>query len=573
MSERQNIIDDWIDAHPCQAAQLFLITVSSIWFFPVAVLGMILYIVLRRICKVHWLAVIGAGVLIAVVIVMIDIWQALADFNLVQYLHDGFKVNGLLCKLIMTGKQSSAIHVFYQQGTGYFLGMSVLLAGILSVMELIGNHAHQEAMEAIRKGEHLNVSNEMSDHKIESAIKKINEAKYDGAVLGVSKYTALPVILPDDFINQILLVLGTTGSGKTITLRRFYKRAITKAYPLIIVDGKPTTDNVQWVQTLAEKSGRKFYGFNCGNYSHYDPLSDGGYTELKDKVICLKDEWENDYYKSIAEDYLQAVFQVLSKSGQPFDLSQVAHCLDHGVLTDRVRDSGDDVLIKRVAMLGGYEKKDILGLRAHINLLIYSELGDYFAVNEKIFSLNYAIQENAIVYFALPALRFPGFSSVLGKLVINDLKAVIDRDTHHKRVFMIFDEFSVFAGEQVLNLVNMGRGKGVHAVFGTQGLADLSKISMDFKNQILNCANSIICHRLNDQESAEAVSAWIGTKNTFNVTAQYDPAQKGLGLGSIRADKTYIVHPEAIKQELRTGEAYCVSKVGRFGVDKLRIIY
>jgi len=37
-----------------------------------------------------------------------------------------------------------------------------------------------------------------------------------------------------------------------------------------------------------------------------------------------------------------------------------------------------------------------------------------------------------------------------------------------KRVFMIFDEFSVFAGGQVLNLVNMGRGKGVHAVFGTQ---------------------------------------------------------------------------------------------------------
>lgn len=103
-----------------------------------------------------------------------------------------------------------------------------------------------------------------------------------------------------------------------MTLQRFYKRAIQKGLPLIIVDGKPTTENVQWVKSLADHHKRKFYGFNCGNYAHYDPLSDGGYTELKDKVISLKDQWENDYYKSIAEDYLQAVFQVLRKTGGQF---------------------------------------------------------------------------------------------------------------------------------------------------------------------------------------------------------------------------------------------------------------
>lgn len=221
----------------------------------------------------------------------------------------------------------------------------------------------------------------------------------------------------------------------------------------------------------------------------------------------------------------------------------MAECLDHGTLSDIARETKDADSERRVAMLGGYDKKDIQGLRAHINLLVHSELGSYLLIDEKTFSIKQAIEEDAVVYFALPALRFPSFSKVLGKLVINDLKAVIDRDGHHKRVFMMFDEFSVFAGEQVLNLVNMGRGKGVHAVFGTQGLADLSRVDPEFKSQVLNCANTIICHRLNDQESAEAVSAWMGTEDTFNVTAQYDPNQKGMGLGSIRADKAYIVHP------------------------------
>ena len=50
-------------------------------------------------------------------------------------------------------------------------------------------------------------------------------------------------------------------------------------------------------------------------------------------------------------------------------------------------------------------------------------------------------------------------------------------------------------------------------------------------------------------------------KDAFNVTAQYDPGQKGMGLGRVREVKTFIVNPDSIKQELRTGEAYCVSKV------------
>ena len=33
----------------------------------------------------------------------------------------------------------------------------------------------------------------------------------------------------------------------------------------------------------------------------------------------------------------------------------------------------------------------------------------------------------------------------------------------------------------MLNLLNMGRGKGIHAIFGTQGLADLEKVDVIFK--------------------------------------------------------------------------------------------
>jgi type IV secretory pathway TraG/TraD family ATPase VirD4 len=157
-------------------------------------------------------------------------------------------------------------------------------------------------------------------------------------------------------------------------------------------------------------------------------------------------------------------------------------------------------------------------------------------------------------------------------LVINDLKAVIDRN-NNKKIFTVFDEFSVFAGEQVLNLTNMGRGKGVHAIFGTQGLADLDKVDKVFRSQILNCANTLICHRLNDQESAEAVASWIGTIDNFTVTAQLNIKLGEGGVGSVKQSKEFIVHPDSIKQGLQTGEAFYITKVGGFNQDKIRIKY
>jgi type IV secretory pathway TraG/TraD family ATPase VirD4 len=205
---------------------------------------------------------------------------------------------------------------------------------------------------------------------------------------------------------------------------------------------------------------------------------------------------------------------------------------------------------------------------------VHSELGEYFEHTEgNTFSLRDVINNNGVVYFALPALTFPSFATVLGKLIINDIKAVIGKSNAGKRIFTIFDEFSVFAGEQVLNLVNMGRGKGIHAVFGTQGLADLQKIHPTFANQVLNCINTIICHRLNDQESAELVSGWAGTRETFDLTAQVDMNTGGTGLGSVRRNKEFIVHPDAIKQELDTGEAFFVCKVGKFRAEKIKVKY
>jgi len=437
---------------------------------------------------------------------------------------------------------------------------------------LIQDNSHKATMKSLQEGKRPEARKEISAKKLESALKSINELEFDSTVLGVSKYTGNYAVVPDGYVNQNVLVLGTTGGGKTITLRRFYHRAITKGYPLVVIDGKPSDDNVIWLKKMAEKHNRPFYGFNCDTHCHYDCLASGGYTELKDKIISLKDQWESDYYRSIAEDYLQTSLQVLLKSKKSFDLKKIVDCLNYDNLLNLSHELNEVVLAKKIAELGSYDRKDILGLQAHLNILINSELGSYFVRDHNTFTLSQVIDEGAVLYFALPALRFPSFSKVLGKLVINDLKAVIDHYNHHdQRVFMVFDEFSVFAGDQVLNLVNMGRGKGVHAIFGTQGLGDLDKVDETFKDQVLNCVNTIICHRLNDQKSAEGIANWIGTEYGVKVTVQIGEPPVDSAKGSARWSKEFIVHPDDIKQGLQAGEAFYITKVGKFWQDKVRV--
>jgi hypothetical protein len=464
-----------------------------------------------------------------------------------------------------------ALCYLYYQGVPSILTVAPVLASALAAIDAIPLNPHQAALKKLGQGQWQAMPYEIAEKTLNRLLAKAIDIVPHGTLLGTSKQTGKPVIIPDKDINQIVLVLGTTGGGKTVTLRRFYQRAIGQHCPLIIIDGKPSIDNVAWVMALAEQEGQPFFGFNGGNYWHYDPLSHGGFTELKDKIISLKDQWENDYYRSIAEDYLQTAFEVLLASKEPFDLKRVAECLDHDELMVLARNVGDKALLRRVASLESYERKDITGLQTHLHLLIHSELGQFFECKEKVFNLTEAIQQRGIVYFALPALRFSSFSKTLGKLVINDLKAVIGRLDAKYPIFTVFDEFSVFAGEQVLNLVNMGREKGVHAIFGTQGLADLKKVDPVFLGQIMNCANTLICHRLNDHESAESVANWIGTKEAFTVTAQLNRTQGATGLGTVKSNKEFIIHPDWIKQNLQTGEAFYVTKVEKFRWDKVKI--
>lgn len=578
---------DWFGRHPRQLfALIFFIFLGFINIY-LALSSYLIYNILLRIFQPNWAIkiILFTGVLVGCFLSLLNyqsiIYERFSEPKItgsrvfhpsmleenkgqkqssIGYLYDELKQdNKNLFNAIKNGK-------FYINSNKNIWSIILFFAGLSSyifwIFSLVPNNAHERELRRIQKGKQKR-NTEISRRKADAILISKDH-------VAVSLKSGKMVDITDKQLNGILMVVGTTGTGKTVTLTNFYQRTIRNRDPLVVIDGKPDEEKINKLNQYSASIGVRFYGFNVVNYCKYDFLSDGSATEIKDKIISLKSEedWSSDHYRSLAEMYLQTAVEVLQKTNE-LTLSALTDILDTDELLAKKRNIDDEKLRKHIDRVTQLKNDDLKGLQAHLVTLLHSDFGDDLLCDSG-FTLAQAMKEKAVVYFALPALVYPSFSKTLGKLVINDLKTVIAK--YQPKVICAFDEFSVFAGDQVLNLINMGRQFGAHTIFGTQGFADieLSKNNA-FKKQLLNCVNTMIIHRVNDVETAEECSAWIGTKKGFGITSQVDLESGNTGLGSVRETREFIVHPDDIKQHLGTGEAYLCSKVDGFQFDKIKV--
>ncbi|PCI56110.1 MAG: type IV secretion system protein VirD4 [Alphaproteobacteria bacterium] len=393
-----------------------------------------------------------------------------------------------------------------------------------------------------------------------------NDEKSASSLIGTDRY-GRKIELSDKAANQHTLVLGTTGSGKTVTVCNIVESAIHRDLPLIYIDGKGDYDLARRVAEYGEKHGRLVSVFAMNGESVvYNPLASGGFTSKKDRIIELR-EWSEEHYKKLAEGYLQSVFKVMEACNVPCNMISLTDHLDLKRLKALVRTHEAELPDAQRLMdelnHQDHAAKSIESLVAEIRNFTASEIGHLFNVDsgKPVLTLPDVVAQNGIAYFCLPALEFSSMAQTLGRLIINDLKATMAQQLSHgekKKLYVVFDEFSVFAGQQVLNVINMGRSAGVHAVLSTQSLSDLavgrSKNADHFVNQVVGSCNTFILHRQNSPEDAAKLAELMGTRNTLEYTAQVSEAGP-TQMGTVRRSRGFIAHPDDIKA-LKTGEAF-----------------
>ena len=450
---------------------------------------------------------------------------------------------------------------------------------ILKIISLFYKGEHNAEIKEIEKGERA--------RKKEVKPKgKLNNFELGYSVWNGEIYDEIH----DKMLNRMMAIIGTNGSGKTTTLSTIYNNIIIlkngeDSSPLIVVDGKPDRKKIAEYRYNAEQMGKKFYGFNCENNYSFDFINNGTPTTIKDKLMGLKNdsEWSNDFYKGRAEVYLQTAVEVIKEAKGYITLDDLIDCFDYEVLKDNVSEDISPKLKKKLDRIKDIDLEQLAGIRDQLILLSHSDLGEWLSSGaENEFTLNEVIEDNAVLYFALPGLKYKSFAKVIGKLVVNDLKSILDDYEVAgtiKPIYCMFDEFGVFAGEQVVDLLNKGRGLGIRCIIGMQSLADIKVAGGAggdaLLDQVMGNINTMLIHTIGDSFTANYLADKIGNMERKKIVKNVDNIGAGSELGAtIQLEETHIIQPQEMK-ELPQGVGFITSTVFDNGLeyDKIRISY
>jgi conjugal transfer pilus assembly protein TraD len=125
--------------------------------------------------------------------------------------------------------------------------------------------------------------------------------------------------------------------------------------------------------------------------------------------------------------------------------------------------------------------------------------------------MNSIINGNQVLYMGLDSLSDPMVGSALGSLALADLASTAGEIYNHRfpRPVNIFvDEAAEVINDQLIQLLNKGRGAGINLFIATQTIADFKARMGDEAKamQVLANANNIICLRILDSDTQEFIT-------------------------------------------------------------------
>lgn len=206
-------------------------------------------------------------------------------------------------------------------------------------------------------------------------------------------------------------------------------------------------------------------------------------------------------------------------------------------------------------------------LQMNLNMLLDSELGRLFDTKgaKNKLDVQRIARRKEIVYVSLNGLIYKEFIRTLAQMLVEDINffaSEMYRKNQKQGILVIFDEPASYLNEAFINMVNKGRGAGVHAIFSPQTMADIAKLGDKLDEQLVGNVNTLIIGKVNGTTEPEYWSNSIGTYEDIEVTSMIEQEDGYSDVG--KADWTgergtkrnvdrFKVNPNALKA-LRTGE-------------------
>lgn len=374
-------------------------------------------------------------------------------------------------------------------------------------------------------------------------------------------------------------VIGSTGSGKTegITLPWIFDD-IAKGRGLMIVDGKPEEQFLKRVYGKVLESGRgdDFLLFSLAKptLSHtFNPLACGTPSEVTERVFTSYST-DNAYYKDIQRSMFTSVLKLICQMGRIPKPGLVRELFKNkGLLSAWLNQANDPMLYTEFASVLSQPadkfEANFSGISSYLEQFLKSDVAPLLNQDRSEIDFENILLTKKIVYFQLPTLASANLASALGKLAIQSFAATVGKlqgngSLDPKRLFSVYlDDFNDYIYQEFSSVASKVRSGGVGIVFAHQSLADLQKVSEEFKNAIIENTNNKIILNVNDPESAEFFAKYTGTKTEEKTTERRTQGVIGhtdTGEQSVRDVEAFVVHPNVFKTKLKALEGIAILK-------------
>jgi hypothetical protein len=325
------------------------------------------------------------------------------------------------------------------------------------------------------------------------------------------------------------LVVGSTGSGKTVTQAWIATRAIEHGMGAIVLDPKGDRGMRDALRRAAEVAASRFIEWTPQGACAYNPYARGSETQIADKVLA-GERFTEPHYLRQAQRYVGHVVRALRHSGLEVSLRRIVDHLNPAeleLLARGLQESESERVHAYLDSLTARQQADLGGVRDRLAILAESDIGPWLdpdTAGARRFDLLEAVRAQSVVYFNLESDSRPLLAQMLAAAIVQDLQATVaDLQGQPIPTVVVIDEFSAVAAEHVVRLFGRARSAGFSLLLGTQELSDLRLPGREsLLEQVMGNLSTLIAHRQVVPDSAELIARLAGSRGAWRAAQRDD---------------------------------------------------
>lgn len=390
--------------------------------------------------------------------------------------------------------------------------------------------------------------------------------------------------LSEGQLNHHVHVVGASGYGKTVLLTHIIKQRIDNGRGMLFIDLKADMETLLKLSGYVVEADRindlRIFSLTEEEMSiPYNLISDGTATQLRDRIM-MSLNWSEEFYKNQSGSFLLKLLIGLcwlrDQQKLIFHLGTLLDCVNSAEKIEDLAGLIPETELKPRSMLENCFEflkqpdnfKSLQGLRSQLENIALSDFGDLVCTTHPGINLFEAVMTNKIVMVFLDSRRYSETAKVIGRLILQDLKAVSARvdaevsKTDRKPFSVIIDEFADLATEDFISFLDRARSASMSIVVAHQEICDLERISPEFAGRLMGNTSTLYAFLQKRPESAEMIAGMAGTRKAWKETVQ---SEKFFGIDvatggkSLREVEEFNIHPNLIKS-LRVGKCVCIKK-------------